>query len=232
TVTDPTGAVVPSATITLKELQTGDTRTVQSNSTGIYRFTYVKPGTYQISASSAGLKSDRMSNLVVAVGQVQTLNLVLKPLEAKEIVMVTDAAPLLQVDNANLASSFSSKQVDLLPAPGGDITTVAFTVPGVVVSTGAGYGNFSSHGLPGISNLFTINGVDNMDPYLKPEQFRREQSDVRRQRSSGSHRRSEPVFGSVRPASGRAGEFHHEIRNERVARRPIVQLQRVHDERE
>ena len=166
TVTDPTGAVVPSATITLKELQTGDTRTVQSNSTGIYRFTYVKPGTYQISASSAGLKSDRMSNLVVAVGQVQTLNLVLKPLEAKEIVMVTDAAPLLQVDNANLASSFSSKQVDLLPAPGGDITTVAFTVPGVVVSTGAGYGNFSSHGLPGISNLFTINGVDNMDPYL------------------------------------------------------------------
>ena len=56
-------------------------------------------------------------------GEVATLNLVLKPLEAKEIVMVTDAAPLLQVDNANLASSFSSKQVDLLPAPGGLLRT-------------------------------------------------------------------------------------------------------------
>ena len=53
-----------------------------------------------------------------------------------------------------------------LPTPGGDITTFAFTVPGVVMNTGGGYGNFSSHGLPGTANLFTINGNDYNDPYL------------------------------------------------------------------
>ncbi|MDQ2843310.1 MAG: carboxypeptidase regulatory-like domain-containing protein, partial [Acidobacteriota bacterium] len=61
---------------------------------------------------------------------------------------------------------FSTKQVLELPAPGGDLTTVAFTVPGIAVSTGMGYGNFSSHGLPGTSNLFTINGNDYNDAYL------------------------------------------------------------------
>ena len=166
TVTDSTGAIVPKATVTLKSSTTGETRTVEAGADGSYRFTFVRPGTYQISASTPGLKSDLMSNLGIGVGQVQTLNLVLKPVESKEVVMVTDSAPLLQTENANLASTFSSKQVELLPAPGGDITSVAFTVPGVVVSTGAGYGNFSSHGLPGTSNLFTTNGVDNMDPYL------------------------------------------------------------------
>lgn len=165
TVTDSSGAVVPGAKISLKNVDTGDMRAVEANSTGVYRFTFLKPGNYQISSTSAGLKSD-FGRVVVSVGQVQNVDLVLHPEEAKEVVMVTESAPLLQTDNANLASTFSTKQVDLLPAPGGDITTVAFTVPGIVVSTGGGYGNFSSHGLPGTSNLFTLNGIDNMDPYL------------------------------------------------------------------
>ena len=165
-VSDSTGAVVPNATVSLKSAGTGETRVVQTNASGAYRFNLLKPGTYQVFSTSPGLKSDILSNIVVAVGQVQTVDLVLKPTEAKEVITVTEAAPLLQTENANLASSFSTKQLELLPAPGGDITTAAFTVPGVVVSTGAGYGNFSAHGLPGTSNLFTMNGNDNTDSYL------------------------------------------------------------------
>lgn len=165
TVSDSSGAVVPGAKVVLKSLDTGETRNVDSSSEGQYRFTFLKPGIYQISSSTPGLKSD-LNTVNVSVGQVTALNLVLKPEEAKEVVNVNDSAPLLQADNANIASTFSTKQLDMLPSPGGDITTAAFTVPGVVVSTGAGYGNFSSHGLPGTSNLFTINGIDNMDPYL------------------------------------------------------------------
>src|SRR5258708_6636561 len=164
-VADSSGAIVPGAKVVLKNVDTGDGRTVDSGADGQYRFTFLKPGQYTVSSSSPGLKSDS-TTVTVAVGQVQTLNLVLRPEEAKEVVMVNDSAPLLQADNANLASTFSTKQLELLPSPGGDITTAAFTVPGIVVSTGAGYGNFSSHGLPGTSNLFTINGIDNMDPYL------------------------------------------------------------------
>ena len=58
--------------------------------------------------------------------------------------------------------------------PGGDITTFAFTVPGIVMSTGAGIGNFSSHGFPGNSNLFTMNGTDYNEPYLNREQVWRQ----------------------------------------------------------
>jgi hypothetical protein len=164
-VTDSSGAVVPNAPVTIKDVNTGEGRTVQSNANGAYRFTFLKPGEYQISSSMPGLKSD-IARITVGVSQVQNADLILKPQEAKEVVTVTDAAPLLQTDNANLASTYSTKQMELLPAPGGDITTIAFTVPGIAVSTGGGYGNFSAHGLPGTSNLFITNGNDNMDPYL------------------------------------------------------------------
>src|SRR5258708_3150988 len=164
-VNDSSGAVVPAATVTIKDLNTGESRTVQSNSTGAYRFTFLKPGAYQISGSVSGLKSD-IGRVTIGVGQVQSMDLILKPQEAKEVVTVTDTAPLLQTDNANMASTYSTQQIELLPSPGGDITSIAFTVPGIVVSTGGGYGNFSSHGLPGTANLFTTNGNDNMDPYL------------------------------------------------------------------
>ena len=95
-----------------------------------------------------------------------SVDLILKVEESRQTVMVNDEAPIVQADNANLATTFTSQQMALLPAPGSDLTTIAFTVPGVTVNTGGGYGNFSSHGLPGTTNLFTINGNDYNDPYL------------------------------------------------------------------
>src|SRR5271157_1234042 len=65
-----------------------------------------------------------------------------------------------------MATTFDPSQLENLPAPGNDMTAYALTAPGVTVSTGGGYGNFSVFGLPGVSNLYTINGTDNMDPYL------------------------------------------------------------------
>jgi hypothetical protein len=165
TITDSSGAIVQNATVDLKNVNTGASRTVQSNNVGVYRFTLMAPGNYQISASSAGLKSD-LGRIVVAVGQIQSVDLVLKPEVAREVVMVTDSVPLVQTENASVSSTYTTKQVDALPMPGGDITSIAYTVPGIIMSTGGGYGNFSSAGLPSISNLFTMNGADMMDPYL------------------------------------------------------------------
>jgi Carboxypeptidase regulatory-like domain/TonB-dependent Receptor Plug Domain/TonB dependent receptor len=165
TVTDSSNGVIPNATITLKSLGTGETKTAESNAEGAFRFNFLKPGEWQLSGKSPGLQSD-IGQVAVTVGQVVTANLVLKVEESKQVVLVTDAAPLIQTDNANLATTFDATQMSDLPAPGSDITTIAFTVPGVVVNTGGGYGNFSSHGLPSTSNLFTINGNDYNDPYL------------------------------------------------------------------
>ncbi len=164
-VKDPTGAIVPGASVTLKSLDSGETRTLTSNQSGEYRFTTLRTGKYQISASGTGLTSDT-TQITVAIGQVAAIDLTVKPQSSKQVVEVVESSPLVQSDNANLATSFNTQQLENLPAPGNDMTAYAFTAPGVTISTGAGYGSFSAFGLPGVSNLFTINGNDNMDPYL------------------------------------------------------------------
>ncbi len=165
TVKDATAAVIPGATVTLKSMDTGEARTEVTNGSGAYRFTFVKPGNYTIAAVSAGLVSDT-TKVVVEVGQAISLDLVAKVQSVGQTIEVSASAELLNTDNANLSATFTARQMEELPMPGGDITTIAFTVPGINLSTGAGYGNFSSEGLPGTSNLFTINGADYDDPYL------------------------------------------------------------------
>ena len=164
-VVDPAGKVVIGAMVQLKSTDTGESRAVPSNASGVYRFPFVKPGTYELSAKSQGLKSDTGS-LVAAVGQVQVLDLHLKLEEARTVVLVTDAAPLLNLDNDNLVYTLSPKQLDLLPLPGGDLVAVAYSTPGVVINNQGGAGNFVVQGLGAVSNLFTFNGIDDMDPYF------------------------------------------------------------------
>jgi hypothetical protein len=165
TVTDSSGAVVSGATVTVRDLATGATRTVVTNTSGVYRVSLLKPGQYEISASGSGLTSSTF-RADVGVGQARVVNLTAKPQGETQSVEVTTDAPLLNTENGDVTTNVSQKQMSILPTPGGDITTLAFTTPGVIVSTGAGYGGFSSFGLPANSNLFTMNGNDNMDPYL------------------------------------------------------------------
>jgi hypothetical protein len=170
TVMDPSGAVIPGASIVLKSVDTGESRAMQSNSTGVYRFVFVKPGTYNISASSAGLKSDS-GRLIAAVGQVEIVDLNLKPDQPKEVVLVTDAAPLLNADNANITYTVSQRELELLPLPGGDLVGVAYATPTVVLNNRYGNGNFAAEGLGSMSTRFTLNGVDNMDPEFNTNNY-------------------------------------------------------------
>ena len=187
TVKDTTGAVIPGATVTIHSTQFGDTRSVATDNSGAFRFTFLKPGDYTVSAAAAGLKTD-VEKMAVQVGQVATLDLVAKVQATQEVIEVAGSGEVVQTENANLSTTYNTTQMEELPTPGGDMTTIAFTAPGVVVSTGLGYGNFSSHGLPGVSNLFTINGNDYNDAYPEPEQLRRQQPPAGDQRSAGGSR--------------------------------------------
>jgi hypothetical protein len=167
TVTDPSGAVVSGATVTLKSVGEGTTQTTTTNSTGAYRFALLKPGEYKLTVSQKGFKSTAQT-IQVAIGQVTTANNKLELGSQSEILEVTGAAPLIQTENANISTSMNEKQVDLLPNSGNDLTAIAYTAPGVQLSSasGGGYGNFTAFGLPATANLFTVNGNDEMDPYL------------------------------------------------------------------
>ena len=168
-VRDPTNAVIVAATVTLKSIERGDQRTSLTGDQGSYHFNFLKPGVYVLSAVTTGVKSGLESDLTevtVAVGQAIAVDLVAKIRAVKEAIEIKAAAQIIATENANLTTTFDSRQIEALPMPGGDITTIAFTVPGIVMSTGAGIGNFSSHGLPSNSNLFTLNGTDYNEPWF------------------------------------------------------------------
>jgi hypothetical protein len=163
-VTDPTGAVIAGATVELKSVDTGGTQVATTSETGAFRFNLLKPGSYEITASITGF-AKMVKSAAVEVGQTTEVDLALEISKTAETIEVSGEAPLISTD-PGVATSFTPQEVALLPSAGGDITTIAFTAPGVVVSQGMGYGNFTANGLSGTSNLYTVNGENDMDPYF------------------------------------------------------------------
>lgn len=167
TVTDPTGAVVPNASVTLKNIATGETAKVATSSTGLYLFALLKPASYVLTVQQRGFK--QVSTPVeVLVGQTLTANIKLEIGAATETVEVTAEGALLQTEDANISATVEQRVVEKVPNPGGDLTYMANFTPGVQMNTQSlfGYGNFSAFGLPGTANLFTINGNDYNCPFL------------------------------------------------------------------
>lgn len=163
-VTDPTGAVVPGAAVTMKSLDTGEVQTGTTSGEGTYRFNLLKPGKYEISTAVAGFAKTVQSTTVL-VGQTSQVDVTLEISKTAETIEVSGAAPLISTE-PGAVTAYTPEEVALLPTAGGDLTTLAFTAPGVVVSQGTGYGNFTVNGLPGTSNLYTVNGENDMDPYF------------------------------------------------------------------
>lgn len=166
-VTDPTGAGVAGASLTMRSLATGETFNATSSSNGEYQFALLKPGDYKLSVTKDGFKT-LTQTVSVLLGQNSTIGVKLEVGSVSATVEVSAAPPLLQTENANIATTVDTRTVQNVPNPGNDLTYVAQTAPGVSMNTtsGNGYGNFSAFGLPGTSNLFTINGNDYNDPFL------------------------------------------------------------------
>jgi hypothetical protein len=164
-VTDPTGAVVPNVSINLVSTDTGFSAVTTTDAEGVFHFALLKPGSYTVTVKKDGFRTTKRT-VEVALGQSQNLPIPLEVGGMVETVEITGAAPLLSTENANLATTVDRNTIENIPSPGQDITNYAMTTPGVALSTGAGYGNLTANGLPGTSNLYTVNGNDYNDPYL------------------------------------------------------------------
>src|ERR1700733_2211617 len=166
-ISDPSGAVIVGATLNLRNNATGEMLTTTSRADGVYQFSLLKPGTYSLTVTQQGFK--QVSQTVeVLLGQTSTSNLKMELGAGAVTVEVSGQGAMLQTEDANISSNFDTNQIQNVPNPGGDITYVAQTAPGVTLnsSTGGVYGNFSAFCLPGTSNLFTINGNDYNDAFL------------------------------------------------------------------
>ncbi|HEY3974517.1 MAG TPA: carboxypeptidase regulatory-like domain-containing protein [Candidatus Sulfotelmatobacter sp.] len=165
TVTDPSGAAVPNATVTLKNNDTGTTQTANSSSTGAYRFALLNPGSYSVSATAPGFQGSQQV-VSVAVGQASSVNIKLQVATSSTTVEVTAQGSNLQVDNGNVSTTISPEIVANIPNPGNDLTYYVQTAPGATMNTQAGYGNSATFGISATSNLFTVDGMNENDPFL------------------------------------------------------------------
>ncbi|HEY6448609.1 MAG TPA: carboxypeptidase regulatory-like domain-containing protein [Acidobacteriaceae bacterium] len=166
TITDPSGAALPGATVTATNTGTGLVKTVTTGAAGDYKIGLLQVGTYTVTVSAPNFQSAQQTVNVV-VGQTATLSASLNVAKGTTTVQVLgQVVPLLQTENSDISSTLTEEQVQNLPNPGGDITYFIQLTQGVVMNTQMHYGNSSAFGLPATSNNFTVNGAEDNDPFL------------------------------------------------------------------
>lgn len=162
-VSDPTGAVIPGALVTLTNTDTGLVLTAKSNATGDYYFSPIKTGHYTVSAASPGFETTVEQNITVHVQDRLNVPLKLSPGKATETVTITSAAPIMQTQTAETAVDVDSKFLNDAPLANRNWIFIAQEAPGVTpyVGRGAGNGDFSSNGQHAEQNNYMLDGVDN-----------------------------------------------------------------------
>ena len=165
-VSDPSHAVVPEAAVELRDNTKGSIQTAKTNGDGVYRFFFLVPGRYTLTVSHDGFRAESRE-LNVLLGPPGTVNFTLEIANENTTVKVMGEAPLIQAENGDISTTLNQKQVSEVPNPGSDLTYIAQTSPGAIMNTdGIGFGgsgNFSILGMPGTSNLFTLNGMNDND---------------------------------------------------------------------
>ena len=165
TVTDASGAVLPDVTVNLKSVDKGFTQATKTTTQGAYQFSLLEPGTYTITVTAPNFKT-MTATTTVSVGQNSTVNAKLEVGAAGTTVEVSGEAPLLQAETSEISTTFNEREISEVPNGGNDMSFIAQTSPGSVMNTGSGYGNFSVFGVSASSNLFTLNGMYDNDPFL------------------------------------------------------------------
>jgi hypothetical protein len=167
TVTDAQGAVVPNASVTVKNTGTGIERKVQTNSSGEYSVYPLQPGAYEVTASASGFQSKVVSNVVLDVAANAKVDVQLSVGNITESVSVTANAALLQTQDASVGGTITSTQMDALPVNGRNYTNLVLLLPGTSdenknARRGAvsGSNTYSVNGQRGQDNNYTIDGVD------------------------------------------------------------------------
>jgi len=169
-VTDPSGAVMPDAIVQLQNSTKGATYSAKTDRGGSYWFYFLLPGRYALTVSHAGFRSQKCE-VEVPLGPPATRNVSLEIEGQSSSIKVTGEMPLFLTENGDASTTMNLRQVSQVPNPGNDLTYIAQVAPGAVMNTdtigGTGaLGNASILGMPGTSNLFTLNGMNNNNTLL------------------------------------------------------------------
>jgi len=164
TVTDPSGAAIANAKVTVTNVGTNLSVTSTTNSAGLYTAKELPVGTYKITVEAPGFKTGSNTNLVLNAGSIQRADFKMQLGQAREVVEVSGEVSAVNTEDSKLANVVGADQVQNLPLNGRNIYDLiqlapgAVNVRGVVSENGA---NTVVNGLREDFNGFLINGVSN-----------------------------------------------------------------------
>ena len=165
TVTDPKGAVVAGATVTVKNTGTNQEFSTQTNSNGAYSIPSLSSGVYTATIVSAGFKQAAVTEIKIDVGKTSSINVELEIGSANETVTVVGGGELLQTQTATIGTTLTGRQITDLPTASRDALDLVLAMPG---TTTPGRPRTSSiNGLPKGSLNITLDGVNVQDNTLK-----------------------------------------------------------------
>ena len=174
-VTDPTGAAIPGAKVTAKNVDTGLILTATSSEIGVYRLAPLPPGTYALTVQAQGFEGYLQQGITITVDTPATQNVTLKTGDVQQTVTVTANAELLNTTSGSLGQTIDSTAVSQLPLNGRSPSTLVYLAPGMTAGgntynqTGFSFPTetpVSANGGDQGSTYFLLDGVPNMDTYL------------------------------------------------------------------
>jgi hypothetical protein len=164
TVTDPSGAAIPGASITIVNTGTAASFHVTTNAQGDYEMMHLVPGVYTVTSEMKGFKKTVVADVTVRVSSTTTANLRMAVGAVTQSVTVTAATPLLDTTSGTVGTVVSSQSTVDLPLATRDFTQLMQLVPGSIRAGAndsiAGGSNFSISGNQRMQNNFTVDGVN------------------------------------------------------------------------
>jgi Carboxypeptidase regulatory-like domain len=164
-VSDPSGAAVSGATITITDIQRNISRSVTTEASGEYLAPELQPGEYKVRVEAKGFKSVERINIVVAVAEDLRVNITLPPGQVSEMVVVTDEVPLVNSETATLGGTLTNAEINDLPLSGRNYENLLQLRPGVMRYPGGGFSTTSANGLRAEDNAYFVEGLFNSEPY-------------------------------------------------------------------
>src|SRR6516225_5964830 len=159
TVTDPSGAAVVAAQVSITNKATGVNYAVATDSAGLYSAPNLLPGVYDVTVSASGFSTAKQSDVTLTVGAQQILNIPLRIGESSQTVQVEAAAPLVQLGSSTISAEVQSTTVRELPLNGRDWASLATLSPGVnAIETQMPFEGGAVRGNRGFGAQLTISG--------------------------------------------------------------------------
>ncbi len=158
TITDTSGAVLPLAQVSIRNVATGIVTTTATDSSGLYTAPNLLPGNYMVTASAKGFVNAVRSGITLTVGQELVLNVTLKVGGVTQTVTVTGAAQAVQLNSSTISGVVNTTRVLDLPLNGRSWTDLAELQPGVTVSTTEANINSSDRPKRGLGQWVSISG--------------------------------------------------------------------------